>query len=114
MHHLLGYVYNQWAILKTSFKTLSIYEIRQVNPRIWQHLGRARITNQTPSSLQLGTQTDPITPEHADARAKQKATACGVKETHTHTCTRYHHDFASLIKQKRFIHDFAVFIIKLS
>ncbi len=91
MHHLLGYDYNRRAILKTALKTLSIYEIRQVNPRTWQHLGRAILTNQTPSSLQLGTQTDPITPEHADTYAggitNKKATACGVEETHT--CTRY-------------------------
>ncbi len=69
MHHLLGYDYNLCAILKTNLKMLSIYEILQVNPRTWQHLGRAKITNQTPSSLQLGTQTDPITPEHADTCA---------------------------------------------
>ncbi len=31
--------------------------------------GRARITYQTPSSLQLGTQANPITPEHAVTRA---------------------------------------------
>ncbi len=78
----ITYEYNRWAILKTTLKTLSIYKIRQVNPRTWQHLGRAKITNQTPSSLQLGTQTDPITPEHADARAggktNKKAAECGV------------------------------------
>ncbi len=69
MHHLLGYDYNRCATLETRLKTLGIYEILQVNPRTWQHLGRARITDQTPSSLQLGIQTDPITPEHADTRA---------------------------------------------
>ncbi len=68
MHHLLGYDYNRCAILKTYLKTFSIYEIRQVKPRTWQHLGRGRLTNQTPSALQFGTQTDPITPEHADTR----------------------------------------------
>ncbi len=72
MHHLQGYDYNLCAILKTSLKTLSIYEIRQDNPRTWQHLGRAINTNHTPSSLQLGTQTDPITPEHADTCAGGK------------------------------------------
>ncbi len=60
-------------------------------PPTWQHLGPAKITNQTPSSLPLGTQTDPITPEHADTcaggKTNKKATECGVKETHT--CTRY-------------------------
>ncbi len=91
MHHLLGYDYNRWAFLKTTLKTLSTYEIRQVNPQTWQHFGRAILTNQTPSSLQLGTKTDPITAEHADTRAggktNKKATECDVKETHT--CTRY-------------------------
>ncbi len=88
MHHLPGYDYNLCAILKTSLKTLSIYEIRQDNPRTWQHLGRAKITNQIPSFLAPGTQTDPITPEliHVqDEKNQQKTTECDVKET----CTRY-------------------------
>ncbi len=34
-----------------------------------EHSRRAILTNQTPSSLQLGTKTDPITAEHADTCA---------------------------------------------
>ncbi len=79
MRCLLGYDYNRCAILKT----LSVYESRKVNPRTWQHLLCAILTNQTPSSLQLGTQTDPITAEHADTcaggKTNKKATECGVK-----------------------------------
>ncbi len=77
MHRLLGYDYKRCDILKASLKTLRIYEIRQINPRTWQHLGRAILTNQTPSSLQLGTQNDPITAEHADTY--KTAMGCGVK-----------------------------------
>ncbi len=116
MHHLLGCDYYRWAILKTTLKTLSINKIRQVNPRTWQHLGRAKITNQTPSPLPLGTQTALITPEHADTcaggKTNKKATECGVQGTRT--CTRYFHDCASLKKYKRFTNDLAVFLIKWS
>ncbi len=91
MHHILGYDYNRWAILKTTLKTLSIYKIWQVNPRTWHHLGRAKITNQT------------------GGKTNKKTTECDVKETHT--CTRYLQYFTPKIKHKRITHGFAVFLI---
>ncbi len=53
-------------------------------PGTWQHLGRARITDQTPSSLQLGEKTNLITPKHADTRTGNNtykyAAECGVQD----------------------------------